>query len=442
MKRRQIAHASLAKKQRAMVILGGLLVAVALVLYWLFGVEVALLYLLVLCAAELLAYLMVRFIGIPNGFFATERHPQIAPDIVNRFADHGYDSELGWVRKANSSKLDSGCQYVIDEHGSRKGYQEKYTGTLVSTYGDSYTFCRECEDSETWQYYLGDRLKSKVLNYGVGNYGFDQSLIRLKREFPNCPTPVVIIGVVPQTIARILSVWKHYNEHGNTLAFKPRFKVVDGQLVMIENPISSLDKYYQLDSLLPDVQDNDYYYSRRFVRESLRFPFLLSLIYNYRRLYVMFLKVMRSLSLSMGFDVGWWDSKIVHANKSEGAWQSAQLYNNLEAVELLSLLVDEFIDYSHQKDFLPILLIMPMKEDLIYIKQSGNYYAKFLDKISSKLTVIDLAGRFVSEDCMAKLFRRWHYSPYGNKLVADEVNKVLAWNGLKEGATGQELHVE
>ncbi len=74
-------------------------------------------------------------------------------------------------------------------------------------------------------------LDNGVDNFGVGNYGFDQALLRLERELPSLECRVVIMGVVPETISRVQSYWKHYFEYGNTLAFKPRFILEGDRLV-------------------------------------------------------------------------------------------------------------------------------------------------------------------------------------------------------------------
>ena len=72
----------------------------------------------------------------------------------------------------------------------------------------------------------------------MGNYGVDQSILRLEREFTNNQTDIVILAVVPDTICRIVSSWKHYYEYGNTFAFKPRF-------ILKNDEIKIQRKHYQ-----------------------------------------------------------------------------------------------------------------------------------------------------------------------------------------------------
>ena len=99
-----------------------------------------------------------------------------------------------------------------------------------------------------------------MINFGVGNYGVDQALLRLKREFSKHPTKIVIMGVVPETICRIVSVWKHYYEYGNTFGFKPRFYLKNNNLNLIENPIDEKNKFEKYQNYLDEIKRYDFFY--------------------------------------------------------------------------------------------------------------------------------------------------------------------------------------
>ena len=157
------------------------------------------------------------------GYVVIEKdtYPKIDKKAFRKFIDTTFDKELGWARKPNSSGVERGkfndIKFQIDESGSRKNPINSETS--VVSFGDSYTFCRQVEDSQTWQVYLSKALDDKVLNFGNGNYGVDQALLRYKREKLPGTTKLVILGFVPETICRIHSYWKHYLEFGNTFAF-------------------------------------------------------------------------------------------------------------------------------------------------------------------------------------------------------------------------------
>ena len=158
-----------------------------------------------------------------------DERPKLSKTGLKKFIHHGYDSELGWVRKPLTEHEEIGKNgktiWHIDKNGARNNPIIGFKEGKISCYGDSFTFARQVNDNETWNYYLSELTKTNIQNFGVGNYGIDQSLLRLKREFKKYPSDMVILGVVPDTISRILSVWKHYYEYGNTFGFKPRFEI-------------------------------------------------------------------------------------------------------------------------------------------------------------------------------------------------------------------------
>ena len=189
--------------------------------------------------------------------------PKLSAEGLSKFIPHGYDPELGWIRKPNTSHNERGSagitRWSINSNGSRTNPDFEQKKSKISCYGDSFTFSRQVNDNETWEHYLSQLQQTNVLNFGVGNYGIDQSLLRLKREYARNPTEIVILGVVPDTISRIVSIWKHYYEYGNTFAFKPRFVLKDGKLHFIKNPIDHKSKFYKYETFLPEIRKYDFF---------------------------------------------------------------------------------------------------------------------------------------------------------------------------------------
>ena len=167
---------------------------------------------------------IIAELTIKNIIFSTNRNfqwliinkdkkPNLSKKGLEKFFKHGYDSELGWIRKPLTEHEESGkygkTKWHIDKNGARENPILEFDKGKISCYGDSFTFARQVNDNETWTYFLSGLLKTNIQNFGVGNYGIDQSLLRLKREIKKYPSDMVILGVVPDTISRILSVWKH-----------------------------------------------------------------------------------------------------------------------------------------------------------------------------------------------------------------------------------------
>lgn len=100
--------------------------------------------------------------------------------------DHGYDNELGWVRKPNTFHNEIGrggeVKWTTNEFGARTNPGFDLSPSSISCYGDSFTFCRQVNDDETWEHFLSKEINQNVINFGVGNYGLDQSVLRIKES--------------------------------------------------------------------------------------------------------------------------------------------------------------------------------------------------------------------------------------------------------------------
>ena len=201
-------------------------------LFFIFGVLIFFLLTVEISLSLLLSKLRKRYDIILT---EKDKNPELNKDKLKKYLSTSYDSELGWVRSPNTSKTEDSFSgektWNVNSKGSRVNPKHEHLKTKIITFGDSFTFNREVNDDETWQYYLADLIRGDVANFGVGNYGLDQSFLRFKREIPNYNSAkLTLIGVVPDTIVRNLTVWKHYSEFGNTFGFKPRFVLENGKL--------------------------------------------------------------------------------------------------------------------------------------------------------------------------------------------------------------------
>ena len=210
------------------------------------------------------------------------KHP-----YYQKFISHGYDPELGWIRKPFTMHDENGkyskTEWHINKIGARSNPLFDGLESTISCYGDSFAFSRQVNDDETWEHHLSEITNTNVLNFSVGNYGVDQSLLRLKREYAKNKTKIVILAVVPETISRIQSMWKHYSEYGNTFGFKPRFVIVDDKLTLLKNPIDSSSKFELFTEYLDHIQQNDFFYKNKFLKEKLHFPYSITILKNLRR---------------------------------------------------------------------------------------------------------------------------------------------------------------
>ena len=364
--------------------------------------------------------------------------PKLSQDGLKKFFSHGYDPILGWVRKPNTSNseksMDKITNWKINSKGSRMNPSYENLPSKISCYGDSFTFARQVNDDETWAHFLSELSNTNVINFGVGNYGLDQSLLRLKREFQNNKTDIVIMGVVPDTISRIVSVWKHYYEYGNTFGFKPRFFLKNGELCLFENPISNKSKFQNYTLELSKIQQYDYFYKQKFKKELLTFPYSFSILKNPKRhLSIIFWTISNTFL------------KFFKKNNSRLEWRSMEiimkinlkwrvfLFNDKKTVTLLKKLIMEYVKFSQENNFKAVFAFLPQKDDILFIKSHYHFYQNFLQDLSliDGLYFIDVLKPLLDENDLDTLYSDnnsygGHYSIDGNRKISNIIFQEIS----------------
>jgi hypothetical protein len=366
---------------------------------------------------------------------------EFSPTALEKFIPHGYHSVLGWSRKANTSK-----EEVIKSMGEyRKEYQYSsysinslnaranpgFEGSpkLLYAFGDSFAFARHVDDDQTWEHYLSQHSKSNVVNYGVGNYGLDQAVQKLKLESGSLSkdTKAIIMMVVPETISRISTIWKHYSEYGNTFGFKGRYKLNNGSLTWLDNPVNNPEKFYQVGSFLQWIQENDYSYNNKFCKDLIKFPFTWSLAKNSKRnIPLFFFLLLRKVLLFFKIENEVLINKAWETISKRNNEYTIALYKNRELCELLKAIVAEFKRDCQKLGVTPVLVVAPYLHDL-FGKNNGDeiYYHPFYSSLSDGVKVLNLADSFLQQDDLESLyvnnFYGAHLSPKGNQLVAHSI---------------------
>ena len=415
------------KKTNA-IIVSAILLAIEMTLIS-YSYKLAILFLIFLILLEICSYFLIKKLRKDFQWLITpeDENPVLSREGLSKFIKSGYDEELGWIRKPNSEKEEIGkdgkTKYHIDSIGSRKNPGHEELPIRISFYGDSFLFARQVNDNETCQWYLSELTKTNVLNFSVGNYGFDQALLRLKREYPKNKTNIVIIGVVPSTIVRILCVWKHYNEFGNTFGFKPRFVIEKGKLKLRKNFIDKEEKFLEYGRYIDQIRESDYFYKTKFKIEMIQFPYFVSILSDpSRNIPLIFLiSVSKIFKVEKELEVYPQPMKIIMKINLKLRYNLFKKDKN--AVKLFEKIIDEFIIYSKKNKFTPIFLFMPQKDDLLFIRKKGPYYKDFIDNISRKINTIDLTDDLIGRNDLDEVYSDdneygGHYSKFGNKIVA------------------------
>ena len=356
-----------------------------------------------------------------------DEHPELPKEALKKFINSSFDQHLGWVRKPNTTGIEKGKKgeitFHIDAYGSRISSMPELN-KQVAVFGDSYAFCRQVTDEETWEEGIARRLNIGVLNFGVGNYGADQALLRYRSQELPSDVKVVVMCFVPETICRIQSYWKHYLEFGNTFAFKPRFTVSsEGKLELVENIIKTPDNFLNLLPLLPIIQKHDEFYLRKFRKYQFRNLYISSFFRTPKR----HMDLIRSLRAEKKSKTGLSAANTGDAFAlvmKDNIREARDMYDDQKAVELLHKILLDFAKLAESRGHLPLILVIPQLLDFYEDKSKPLPYSRFFKKLSVEMNVIDMADLFrgqAIQDIYIDDRYGGHLSAEGNELVAETV---------------------
>jgi hypothetical protein len=207
---------------------------------------------LLLLAAVLLADQAVQWTVLRDGWFLGRRIAPFDPPLFNERQEAArerlaalvrgeavaprsvrFDAELGWAPEPGSSVGD----FSFDEWGARIGAagplpRERSPGVRrVVALGCSFTHGDEVVAADTWCSRLDTaRADLEVANLGVGGYGADQMLLRLRRDGLPLRPDEVLFALLPAAALRVTDLYRPaLRHHDPSVGFKPRF-VPEGAL--------------------------------------------------------------------------------------------------------------------------------------------------------------------------------------------------------------------
>lgn len=380
---------------------------------------------------------------------ATAEFPEIDRALLEKFAS--FDPELGWCPQPNREKQkDTGDHLPGEEVGTTVTYSTDAYGSRVcpardrdadadltiSTYGDSYCFCREVDDDETFQHYMAERLDTHVGNYGGGNYGLDQALMRLKRAYPDDPTDYVFVVVTASSIARILSVWKHYQEFGNVLAVKPRYVLEDGDLERIQNPIDEKTELLDLESKADVLRTHDFHYDHWFEPHLAEFPYATDFLDDPEHL--------RYAAIEAGIEFERRTGRSIPGIDLDRARTRSELRLERPRVRyherlfdthegLFDALIGDVVDYANEREFTPVFVMVQQLRYAAYESEHGPIYGDLVDRLDERyedLETVDVARHLAPEDgdvesLYVERGEGGHYSPETNREIASLLADVV-----------------
>ena len=360
---------------------------------------------LLLIILELITMTAFRVFRDRFTFYSTDRYI-VAADDVERISSW-FDAGLGWSNH-------------YDTPFSERPRDREYGRPLISAYGDSYTHCTDVNDDESWQHYISGILQADAYNFGTGGYGTDQAYLKYLEIAPVLKTEIVVIGLTPENINRIVNVYRpfYFSMTGLKLP-KPRFIIKDRGLKLLENPIrdrSGIERLTDRDFVM-SLGENDWWFNRD-NHPVLGFPHL-AILFN-KRIWL----------------------EAFHGKKSGGIDDTmprpwANLWAEEEVNHLMYMILTDFIGKIRDQGSVPIVMISAIKSDV---------FAKFMTG-ADPLPVSSIKEFCASEDCLCfdaveilassvsemeqipELYNV-HVSAEGNRLIAGSFAAFLEENGL------------
>jgi hypothetical protein len=318
---------------------------------------------------------------------------------------------LGWVSgsQANSAGMRDNREYD----------RIPMPGTIrIAAFGDSFTYGSGVTLAETWAKQLASLAPSlEVLNYGVGAYGLDQAYLRYLEDGTSYNPHIVFIGYMSENIARGVNVFRPFYSlaYRDAIFTKPRFKIADGELVLLKNPLATFADYERFlmhdREVLAKLGENDYHYQTNVNRSALDFLATARL-----------LKMFRSA---------------LHKHIINPIFKTNGMYNvDSEAYQITLKIFEVFYRRVLENDALPIVLIFPDLHDQHRNRnRKQRRYAPLVDDLRARgyyfIDVLEAFEPYESGYSIAALTRKWgHYSPLGNKIVAAYILENLTGWGF------------
>jgi hypothetical protein len=260
----------------------------------------------------------------------------------------------------------------------------------------------------------------RVVNFGVGNYGLDQAVLRYRREGRIHGARVAVLGVVPETMTRIHNAWKHYSEYGNTFAFKPRFCLRNGQLLLLPNVIDSPEGFTRYRDYLPVLRERDSFYRTKFRRDMIRTPYLWHWLTKSRNRDLVDMLQERERRRAEGSCDEAFEAAPFRSVLERNLRLAGKMYGDPQCCALFKALVVLFAEEARAAGAEPVFVMFPQLLDLECFGRDQPY-RPLLDDLSDFIHVVDALEAVAPAD-MHSLYAAdtygGHYSSEGNAMIA------------------------
>ena len=164
----------------------------------------------------------------------------LEPLYVSPERDHfwKYDPLLGWAHEPGQEGIFETPQFRtnvrINANGLRDrphSYERRDDIERILVLGDSFAWGYGVEESERFSQLLEKSQGVEVINAGVSGYSTDQELLWYRNEGIKYETDLVILVLAGNDVG------DNERQLVNTIYYKPRFVIEDGELVLTGSPV-------------------------------------------------------------------------------------------------------------------------------------------------------------------------------------------------------------
>ena len=360
------------------------------------------------------AYLMIRakYFDVPpnrQAFLSQLRAQYEAPH---------FDENTGWVLPKEAANAD----------GSRISRDSPAAGApCLSMYGDSFVFGAEVSDEYSWGNQIAQRLRCRVLNYGVPGYGTDQAYLRFLHNDGD-RSDRVILNILTEDIVRNVNQNRGYLIAAAGVGpLKPMF-YFDGQDQLRLEPTPRLgpDSYDDLVANPRHIFKRDYFVpgSNLYAKPRVGFPYSAGMIGALAAK-----RLKDSLISTFVTRPPWWEDFADPSHPSR-------------AFAITETIVDRFVETARKRGKRPIVSFLPQAREYPTRFWNGKWaYSELYARCQSKGYECFDAGTALVEKLGASRLQSvqgicryfcpasnlgGHYNARGNALLAEVTIDYLA----------------
>lgn len=331
---------------------------------------------------------------------------------------------LGWDYPPGIEYADlHGVRYHHGSLGERRTCTSFETD-LIATYGDSFTYCSDVGDCQTWQTYLARDIGANVLNFGVAGYGTDQAYLKYELNAARVSPRIVMLCILPDDINRVVNIFRTFYAPEDILALtKPLYRKKVDRFELVPNPLSRADDAVKLEDreFVGKLGDLDYWFQKDLNRPPLRFPYILALI-RWRDTVLQYLTFNLGLARPGG-------TRPFYPNN---------LFEETEPLSIMCHIVDLFVQTAETRDSIPVIVLMPHRELVV---ETMRHQVSRVENLVTYLKAeqyrfIDLIRAMAEMRPTQEQLDTWyheHATPQGNQITARIITEYLKGNALLRG---------